>query len=183
MVVVVVVVVVVMVSLVLVVVVVVMLMTMIVVVAVVRMRMTMLMTMWMVMETVMLLILLSPNAVAVLAERLVDWLVGWLFCWVALGACAQVAKLCCTCSTFRALRKPLCLSEICTSAHLRAMSLMSQDFASVEAGSSSEHEPVARKACPRVKIITGAVAMVAAVAALASMHFPKRCQVPIAVAP
>ncbi|CAJ1348309.1 unnamed protein product, partial [Effrenium voratum] len=55
------------------------------------------------------------------------------------------------------------------------MSLMSQDFASVEAGSSSEHEPVARKAWPRVKIITGAVALVAAVAALASMHFPQRC--------
>ncbi|CAJ1418634.1 unnamed protein product [Effrenium voratum] len=55
------------------------------------------------------------------------------------------------------------------------MSLMAQDFASVEAGSSSEHEPVARKTWPRVKIITGAVALVAAVAALASMHFPKRC--------
>ena len=61
---------------------------------------------------------------------------------------------------------------------------MSQDFASVEAGSASEHEPVQpRKAWPRVKIITGAVAMVAAVAALASMHFPKRCQVPRAVTP
>ncbi|CAJ1378023.1 unnamed protein product [Effrenium voratum] len=57
-----------------------------------------------------------------------------------------------------------------------SMSLMSQDFAEVEAGSSSEREtqPVQR-GWTRVKIITGAVALLAGVAALASMHSAKRC--------